>query len=102
VDITIWNNEYHCYALHYQIFASVCTREIIHLAGSFKGAAADIIIARQTIILFLQPGEKIWADKSYANFKYFILKRGKITKELKKSNKAIYRVKQIVERSFYK
>jgi hypothetical protein len=54
-----WNNEYHCYALHYQICASVGTGEIIYLAGPFKGAAADITIARQTIFLFLQSGEKI-------------------------------------------
>jgi hypothetical protein len=45
-----WNKEYPCYALYYQVCVSVGTGEIIHFAGPFKGAAADITIARQTII----------------------------------------------------
>jgi hypothetical protein len=66
----------------------------------FKGAAADITIAQQTIIPLLWPGKKLWADKGYPDSQYFISPyKSKVTLQQHKSNKAIYRVGQIVERS---
>jgi hypothetical protein len=95
-----WNKEYHCYALYYQVCVLVGTGEIIHFAGPFKGAAADITIAQQTIIPLLWPGEKLWADEGYPDSQYFISPyKSKVTLQQHKSNKAIYWVRQIVERS---
>jgi hypothetical protein len=52
------------YALLYQFVVSVGTGEILLFSGPFKGAAAGVTIACQTILHRLHPGERIWGDKA--------------------------------------
>jgi hypothetical protein len=99
--------------LKYQLAVSCGTGEILDIDGPFKGAAADITIAKITIVPQMSLGEKVWTDAAYGKrtpSKNFVLEppftpflaptRGKnISKEQRQTNKRIYRVRQIVERS---
>jgi hypothetical protein len=75
----------------------------ILFSGPFKGFAAGVTIACQTILHQLHPGERIWGDKAYtADFRVIIPTRGKwkyMHPLTRFRNKKIYRTRQIVERS---
>jgi hypothetical protein len=59
-----------------------------------------ILQLHNKLLFYFWPGEKLWADKGYPDSQYFIsLYKSKVTLQQHKSNKAIYRVRQIVERS---
>jgi hypothetical protein len=89
------------------------TGKILDIDDPFKGAIADVTIAKMTIIPRLSLNEKVWADTAYSRTgksDYSVLKSpfipflaptcGKnISKEQKQTNKRIYRVHEIVEHS---
>lgn len=49
----------------FQTVVSLGTNRLVHLDGPFKGRAADVTIARETIVPYLRDGERLLADAGY-------------------------------------
>ncbi len=95
-----WNAEYHTHSLKYQIVCSLGCPHVIHVAGPFKGASADITIARKYLVPLLDPGEKVLADRAYHKDTHFWTppKGPHLDAREKATKKRIHAVRATVER----
>lgn len=59
--------------VRYDVALNIATGDIVYWGGGYPaGQYPDLVIARMGIIPLLRPGEKIIADKGYADTNYFI------------------------------
>lgn len=89
-DTKWWSHKFNGPGLRYEIGICIRTGNIVWAHGGFPyggfpcGAWPDLRIARDAIIEFLQPGEKIIADRGYNDANYFEVPNGTEGDQIKK------------------